>query len=400
MHDPTDPIEAPPAPPATRAQRLVRAAIVAAFLALIASVPALHLYSHVLRREPGPLLLTTAQTPAPQPTIATVLDGSYMHDLEHHLQEDSATVWLLRGSYDELRLRLGLLQNASVYVADDGWMFLRRTLRMDPALLKLQLEHHAEILRAVAAEIAASGVRVLAVVAPDKERIYPEFAYPAGTMPPHRQALYGTILDHLARANVPTLDVAQILLTARHTSNELLYLQRDTHWSQAGAAVVAAAIAERLQQPDFAAALGPTVAYAAQQTEVVRIYPDLAAMCGLLGYDYMVGADRRSATPGPMANAMREDRTFWHLRLQDPRIAPQSLRPDAAIALAGSSFSVGILSTALAMATQRPIDDRCASPGSCWHESIRAALAAIRRGDAKARIVVWEFVERHWYEQR
>src|SRR5215467_12723271 len=120
-----------------------------------------------------------------------------MPALERHLQEESPTTWFLRGCYNELRWRLGLMQNQHVLLGPGGWMYYRTTLQLDAVTVRAKLVQKAAIVKPLKAEADALGVRVCVVVVPDKERIYPEFAYPEGRMPPARAAFYGEILAAL-----------------------------------------------------------------------------------------------------------------------------------------------------------------------------------------------------------
>ena len=384
--------------PLHRAQRTVRDLGTIAFLLLIASAPLCFALGQATHG--APLIVTTSQTPPPRFTLAAFLDGSLMQQLERHLQEDAPTTWFLRGCYNELRHRLGILQNARVLLGPDGWMFQRSTLQLNEADARAKLPHQQRLAAQLKAEADALGVHVCAVVVPDKERLYPEFAYAARVMPPFRAGYYGQVIGGLREAGFDIVDADRILQSAKAARPDLLlYLRRDTHWSLTGAVHVASAVARHLESGPHADALGPQVEFAPNEVNDVLCVPDLTAMCGLLSYIRLEQGGQVSVGWGAVAKSLMEVKSFGQIALRDPKITLADLRPDAAIAMAGSSFSEENLTKSLAILLRRPIDDRYVHAGAHWAESLRSALAAISRGESKARVVVWEFVERHWWEQ-
>lgn len=102
-------------------------------------------------------------------------------------------------------------------------------------------------------QLAARGIRLVLLPVPNKESVYPDRVTPraAGLLglvaPPTRD-----LLDRLRAADVEVIDLFQEFARAREQSRAgseaPLYLAQDTHWSPAGVALAAKAVAQRLTQ--------------------------------------------------------------------------------------------------------------------------------------------------------
>jgi len=102
-------------------------------------------------------------------------------------------------------------------------------------------------------QLAARGIKLLVVPAPNKASVYPEMlSARAGSEGGPVNARSGKILADLARAGVEVVDLFDLF--ARERSRRTppdpspLYLAQDTHWSPEGMRLAAHAVAERLLQ--------------------------------------------------------------------------------------------------------------------------------------------------------
>jgi hypothetical protein len=102
-------------------------------------------------------------------------------------------------------------------------------------------------------QLAARGVRLVVMPAPNKESVYPDrltrrAAGVRGVVAPRTQDL----LNRLRAANVEVIDLFGAFQQARQqadaASQPALYLEQDTHWSPAGVALAAKAAARRLAE--------------------------------------------------------------------------------------------------------------------------------------------------------
>ncbi|HLQ38870.1 MAG TPA: hypothetical protein VK348_13760 [Planctomycetota bacterium] len=388
-------------PTATPMQHTVRRNGIGLFLLLIGSVPLLHFYWHGLRGNAAPIVATGAQVPWPhfgRAILSNAAWRAWKEAIEQHLREDTPVTWELRGRYNELRYRLGILQNPQIRVGKDGWLFMRHSLAPTAELLAQRAERRREIMAAVKRRADELGVALVVLLVPDKERIYPEFAYPDGAMPAAKSGLYGTILAELRAAGLTAVDTAAPLLAAK-SGGELLFLRGDSHWSGRGALVYGDAVARSLEQGAFAPLLGPTVNLDLPQPTRVDVVGDLLGMCGMRSY-VRPGADGEFAIslPGsPLLQELMETKEYYGLSVlaaDGARIPIKTLGASAAIALAGSSFSQGNGAAAVTFFLHRPVDDRGVHSGASAFRGLREVFDRLRDGTGKARLVLWEFVER------
>ena len=101
--------------------------------------------------------------------------------------------------------------------------------------------------------LAARGIQLLVMPAPNKESIYPDYltrrAVPGQALisPPTRD-----LLQRLHSANVECVDLFALFAHARTNAARAgappLYLEHDSHWSPAGVALAAQAVAQRLEE--------------------------------------------------------------------------------------------------------------------------------------------------------
>jgi hypothetical protein len=367
----------------SRAQRVAMVAAALAFVLLLAANPLLWWLAPPAR--------TRASVPAPAWSWQAFASGAWMRDFERHAKESSWLTFHGRGWRNEVLLRAGLSDSPLVTVGRDGWMFLRSSVAFDAAALARTQERRRAVMAAAVAWAREQGVLLLAVPAPDKSTLYPEYL-PDGALPPGRAAVYDTMLADLAAAGVPAIDVRAVLQAAKLAQPErLLYLQRDTHWTQVARAEVAAAVARRL------ASERPELRLPASDITVHPPFPAplLGDLAHLLGVRLLADATPESA-PASL-RWLAETGTMRYATIGEGAtlaVAPVS-PPGAQVALCGSSYSTG-LAEELADALRTPVDARGVQPGGQSFRGLRTVMAAFGRDGFAPRVVVWEFVERDY----
>ena len=387
-------------PEQTPAQWAVRWHGVVLFVGLALLSPLLHLCWHGLAGRTEPLVRTNGTARRPVWSWAAAADGTFQKQLETWLQEDSPITWLLRGTYRELLWHLGQLQTDHVHVGKDGWLFGRPSLDVDPEVVDGRAARRQALFAAIAAEARRLGVELLVMVVPDKERVYQDLAYESGAMPARKAELYPRLLRELAAAGLSPIDLATVLAQARAAGGEPVYQMRDSHWTAPGALLAATAVAGIVQQR-FGDRIGPPQAPTLVGPQVIDGVEDLVGQLGMLTM-HVQRPELLDPTIVPASlttRALARSIEYWGVAFPDPSVPgqrlPQSdLAPHAAIALAGSSFSRTHGDTALGFALQRPIDNRWPRSGADSTPTLRALFDAIARGECKAKIVLWEFVER------
>jgi hypothetical protein len=232
---------APPEPTPRTAQRL----LVLIFLAVIACVPLLQLAVE-LRQGGGVRALEVFQQ---RPTSAN------LRAYEHNLEEASVVARALRPLFQFAQFTWLRDGGEKALVGRDGWLFYKPgfddlVARGKPAAAT---NDPAAAIVAFRDALAARGIRLLVVPAPNKESIYPDrltSRAPQGRVlisPPTRD-----LLARLRSAQVECVDLFAVFGAARTNaaaSNAApLYLKQDSHWSPAGMNLAAQAVARRLTE--------------------------------------------------------------------------------------------------------------------------------------------------------
>src|SRR5690606_18475278 len=100
---------------------------------------------------------------------------------------------------------------------------------------------------------------------------------------------------------------------------------------------------------------------------------------------------------GAAAAGLHVDKQFLGFQDEDGR-PYGDVHPDAAVALAGTSFSAGGLHRSLPHELVRDVDCRGVLSGGGIVEGLEQTFARIRTGELGAcRVLVWEFVEHRWF---
>jgi len=138
---------------------------------------------------------------------------------------------------------LGSDTDGRVLVGRDGWLFLRAdgdqnfiAFRGLNPLSEDDLDAWQHVLEQRAAWLAARGIPLLVVIAPNKETIYPEHL-PDEVSPIRPPSRLDQLIEHLRQTHSPVhlLDLRPALLAVK--SSGRLYFKTDTHWNDQGAYV-------------------------------------------------------------------------------------------------------------------------------------------------------------------
>lgn len=399
---PSDPVDWSRLPATqTPGQWAARWHAVGLFAALVTMAPVLHVYRMGVATAPSPRLAKAGESW----NWDAVMDGRWTTAIGTWLEKDNPLGGYLTGTWNDTRWRLGILQNEQVHVGSSNWFYLRNSLDPSQQRIESGAESRRQVLEAVVARTRRLGVHLVAMVVPDKERIYPEYAYADGVMPSPKHGLYSRILDDLAAAGIPTVNVAQAMHAARPAPGPgNLYYQRDTHWTVHGAFLAAQALRSHLEASPARDRMGREVRYAIPQPLVVNLMPDLVALCGLRTLEGRAeGLDETVLLPASVVSSrLSEAKQYWRLRTAsiDPRpdLPMDGLADEALVALAGSSFSAENGKDAVAFALGRAVDGRGIHKGASALVGLAETLERIEEGRSKAKVVVWEFVERAWLE--
>jgi alginate O-acetyltransferase complex protein AlgJ len=383
-------------PPQTPAQWAVRWHGLVAVALLVLAVPAWHLVWHGLLGRERPLIVHRGQTAAPELSWRGFADGSWMTRQDDYLRSASPIAWWLRGSWNELLLRAGAPQSEHVCFGRDGWMFAAGEIRSDTARVAAASPARRRLFAEVRERLQRLGVDLLVTLIPDKARVYPEFAWRDGSMPPERAAVYDVVLADLRAAGVATVDLVAAMRSGREVHrDELLYYVRDTHWRPYGALVAARATAAAIDAAGFARRLAPPRALELGGARQDMVLSDLVALLGLCTIELPGPAGTaRTVSASATSAELAEMHEYYGLVERTAAGAQPLDEANAEILHAGTSFAAENGRHALAFALQRPVRSGI-EMGAAGLRPIRGAVTDLEaRGAGSIKLVVWEIVER------
>lgn len=163
--------------------------------------------------------------------LTTRLEALYKEGLPH-----SQLAVHLVGAGRYLLLREG---RPGVVAGKDGYLFTDEEFRQ-PFDRQVVIDRAVTGIVDVSQRLAMRGIRLVFVPLPAKSDIYSDELEP-GINAVAMTGLYADLLGRLRQADIATVDARDALLAARDHSQ--LFLRTDTHWTPAGAAVVAKAVA-------------------------------------------------------------------------------------------------------------------------------------------------------------
>ena len=389
--------------PQTPGQWAVRWVAIVSVALLCASVPLVHLGWHVVLGHEDPAIRTRSQIRAPEITVDNVVSGLWMSKKERELQEASPIVWALRGHWNELRYRAGIPQSDRVTFGDDEWFFISSSVRPNNEGFEKATEKRRKVFAEVRDTVRAAGAELVMVILPDKARIYPDKVFPGGRLPADKVDNYATILAELDELGIARVDLATPMRAARAAvvsdkPQDQLYYARDTHWRPGGALIAGQEIAATIEAR-FGDRLGARRTMRLTGPSMARAVGDLTSQLGMLA---AVRPDavhqQRTAAMSLLTDDLAEVRHYYGAELVGPTgaVGVFGEDPDAEILMIGSSFAEANGMVGLSIALARSVRANIIR-GAAGILPLKATLAELRRG-TKAKVVVWEIVERGLFE--
>lgn len=242
---PTNPT--PHSPPAanTPPARGPCLALVIGFLALLA-IPPLFQTVVELRRHEMPQALDLFRHP---PTT------QHLRRFEERLEDQSIVARTFRPWAQWARFHLLRDAGDQAFVGPDGWWFYRPglqylTRRPPGGSIDREIAGPLRAILDFRDQLAARGIQLLAVPAPNKESIHPEHlarGIDPPVVPPLAESTRA-LLAELRAHQVPVLDLFELFGTEKQENPAAAptYLRQDSHWSPHGLQLAARAAADRL----------------------------------------------------------------------------------------------------------------------------------------------------------
>ncbi|OGU10765.1 MAG: hypothetical protein A2075_06325 [Geobacteraceae bacterium GWC2_58_44] len=256
---------------------------------------------------------------------------------ESSIEEES---WLLKALGPAVEnLLIGTLGSGSrdVYCGRDGWLFFRPTIEyltgpgfLDPGVMKRRALSGTTPKEAVQPDpvsaivdfrdqLAQRGIELVVLPSPAKATIYPErfSARYAQISTPLQNPSYPEFVRRLEARGIRVFDPAPLLLQAK--GKKELFLKTDTHWSPAGAELVARNLADYLEKNRLLPGKTPCS------------YPQLAAHAENAG-------DLAAMLKGSKEYGYGKERVELR-QIRQPDGTPWSASPDAEILFLGDSYA-------------------------------------------------------------
>lgn len=212
------------------------------------------------------------------PEGTSVLDGAWAAAFERQLNDSLEVRALSVPLFGALEYFLFGAGRKGVVVGRAGWLFSAEELEQHPQDEQTQARH-LQLVQAVDRTLKKRGIRLRVALLPSKVRVYSE-QLGGLRLPGIPDKRYSTFRQGLEAAGVEAPDLLTPLQQAAREQG--MFLRTDTHWTPAGARVVAEALAqgvtfaERGETPFQRQALPPEV-YAGDLLKYLPLGPFAAA---------------------------------------------------------------------------------------------------------------------------
>jgi hypothetical protein len=350
--------------------------VITTFLLIVAAPPLVQVAVEAKRGErPRALEVFTRR-----PTAAN------LRDYEKALQNDSIVARALRPVMQAIQFFAFRDAGDKALMGSGGWLFYQPGVSFITQHARPGDSTVKDALTAVVRfrdDLASRGVRLIVLPAPNKESVYPDQLSWFATPP--EQAIGEETRAFLAQANAAGVKVVDLFArfgAARRTSSAPLYLEQDSHWSPVGMEMAASAVAGRIVERGW---LTPgSIDYVARPAPVQEI-GDLVRMIRSPQIEARVPPEtiattqvvRRDTdalfTDDPSPEVLVLGDSFMRIYQQDPP---------------GQAGFVAHLALALGCSVAAIVSDGGAST------LVRQDLYRRPRLLSRAKVVVWEFVER------
>lgn len=186
-------------------------------------------------------------------SFAKMLDGSTQSAYEERFKSSNPLVSFSASIMGAVKYGVFRQTTTGAIAGQEGWLFTTEELEIDPNFEENIIRSASEVSHVVTL-LNQQGITVLPVIVPDKAGIY---ADQLGVQRPEQIQTRTEVFTKLLTSNGTTfLDVTNVLEKSR--ASEQVFMIDDTHWSPAGARMVAKAAAAKLANVEYSSAMVKT----------------------------------------------------------------------------------------------------------------------------------------------
>jgi hypothetical protein len=213
----------------------IEAKVLAAIFTALISIPVI-VFAAGARPEPNQ---NRPPTPLPEITAEGFLNRELTPHLDAYLEDALIIAPGAVAAEAWADVALGDSPSEEVTLGNNGWLYYTFSLTR-PCLAPEDVDAFVDTIARSEAVVEATGRQLIVAIAPDKATIIPDYL-------PNEDTCVDEVADALNALNRPEalLTIWDEMRTAR-ASERPIYFRLDTHWTDEGAGVMAAAIVERL----------------------------------------------------------------------------------------------------------------------------------------------------------
>lgn len=215
----------------------------------------------------APLKVPFQPPKEPPKAMRRIADGSAMRGYEEDRYIVSRMAAASRPVWNEFLYTAFRETPSRVVAGKAGWLFWNggNFLPSLQGAAEAELRAKAEFAGAVNAALADRGVRLVALLTPDKARIHPEMVFKNGRLPEAARDVHRRFLGDLRAAGVLVFDAEAAMLGIKERNPSVpLYGSSDTHWLDFAVKPFAAEFADFLSRSGVLNEVPETPGFAAR----------------------------------------------------------------------------------------------------------------------------------------
>ncbi|MDO9617043.1 MAG: alginate O-acetyltransferase [Pseudomonas sp.] len=314
------------------------------------------------------------------PKQFSIIDGGLAKTFESHYDEHFPLKTLGTSLWAGLDYLLFNEGRPGVQIGEQGWLYSSEEFKPEVDGAQ-QVRENLALIKGVRDELAQHDVMLLLAIVPSKSRLYPEFVgdNPTSSL---RQGLYQRFLNELRDAEIAAPDLLSTLQAGK--ASGAMFLRTDTHWTPAGADLVAQQLSSTLKsaislagEPQvFVTQASPAKPYKGDLTRFLPLEPLFGHL--LPPPDQLRRNATQAAKQAAGADALFSD-------------------SEMPVALVGTSYSANPawnFAGALRQHLQRDLSNH-AEDGQGPLVPMLKYLQSDELQDAPPQLVIWEFPERY-----